>query len=304
LGKIFKALEKSDKEAVNFEVRESGRNKEPETAGFKTSADDAALLNNHVKTDLHGGHGNNGNENEKADCGCAGPNLITSLKPYSIEAEQFRVLKNSLLFSENDRPCRTIMVTSTVQEEGKSFVAANLAVAMASSIDQYVLLMDCDLRKPTLHNMFGLENRQGLSTYLIHGVPLSSVLSRTFMPKLTLLPAGEPPANPSELVSSEQMRRLINEVENRYDDRYIIIDAPPPYMTSEANALAKHVDAILLIVKQGTARKDRIQDIVDIYGKDKIIGVVKNFAKGKFGLDYGYRYKYGYGYGTTEKSGT
>ena len=222
-------------------------------------------------------------------------NLISYHKPNSIEAEQFRVLKNKILFPESGVPRRTIMVTSTSKGEGKSFVASNLSTAIAYSIDEYVLLVDSDLRHPSVHTMFGIENNEGLSTYLTNGVALSSLMVKTFIEKLTILPGGPPPANPSELISSEQMRRLIREVESRYDDRYIILDAPPPYITSEANALAKFVDGILLVVKQGHTRKDRLQDILEIYGREKVLGVVKNFAKGKFGLDYGYRYKYGYG---------
>jgi exopolysaccharide/PEP-CTERM locus tyrosine autokinase len=253
LGKIFKALEKSEKE-----------NRKP-----------AFLKPVSLSTP------------EEWD-------LISVQKPHSLEAEQFRVLKNSLLFSESGDPPRTIMITSTSHGEGKSFVASNLAVAIASSIDEHVLLMDCDLYKPNVHSMFGLENDKGLSTYLTQNGSLSSFMVKTFLEKLTVLPGGPPPVNPSELISSEQMRQLINEVENRYNDRYILLDAPPPLITSETNALAKHVEGILLVVRHGQTQKDRIQDIIEIYGREKILGVVYNFARGKFGLDYDYKYRYGY----------
>ncbi|MCK5543399.1 MAG: CpsD/CapB family tyrosine-protein kinase [Desulfobacterales bacterium] len=220
--------------------------------------------------------------------------LISVQKPHSVEAEHFRALKNSILFPESGNPPRTIMVTSTSHGEGKSFVASNLAVAIASSIDEHVLLVDCDLHKPTVHSMFGLENNKGLSTYLTQNGKLSSFMVKTFLDKLTVLPGGPPPINPSELISSEQMRQLITEVEARYDDRYILLDAPPPLITSETNALAKHVEGILLVVKHGYTQKDRIQDVIDIYGREKILGVVYNFARGKFGLDYDYKYRYGY----------
>lgn len=253
MGKIFKALEKSEKE--------SGR-----PVSFKPDSR---------------------NITEEWD-------LISVQKPYSIEAEHFRALKNSLLFPESGTPPRTIMVTSTSRGDGKSFVSSNLAVAIASTIDEHVLLLDCDLHKPTLHSMFGLENDKGLSTYLSEGGSLSSFMQKTFLKKLTILPGGPPPVNPSELISSEQMRQLINEVEARYDDRYILLDTPPPLLTSETNALAKHVEGILLVVKHGFTRKDRIQDIIDIYGREKILGVVYNFAQGKFGFNYASQYGYGY----------
>ncbi|MFO7754295.1 MAG: polysaccharide biosynthesis tyrosine autokinase [Desulfobacteraceae bacterium] len=289
MGKIFKALEKSEQANDTNPVydfhAESGETKggPSKVSTDRPFAEKKSKINNHAA--FSGSTPLNAN---------AGRNLVSVKKPHSIEAEQFRLLKNNLLFPETGYPPRTIMVTSTCQGEGKSFVAANLAVAIASSIDEYVLLVDCDLRHPSVHSMFDLENNEGLTTYLTQGVPLSRVLVKTFLPKLTVLPGGTPPANPSELVSSEQMRRLIREAKTRYDDRYVILDAPPPYITSETNALAKHVDGILLVVKHGLTRKDRIKDIIDIYGKEKIIGVVKNFAKGRFGLGYGYKYKYGY----------
>ena len=311
MGKVFRALEKAGEKPEES----------PEDAGGKARPDDPVKRENEAgQVENEDGQVENaagdggiaaGELNDGFQPGTAGrpytedrpyskeregasDKLICVTKPHSVEAEQFRVLKNSILFPENGAPPRTIMVTSTAKGEGKSFVAANLAAAIASSIDEYVLLLDCDLRHPTVHSMFGLENTQGLSTYLTKGVPLSSVLKKTFMDKLTVLPGGETPANPSELISSEQMRRLIKEAEQRYSDRYVILDTPPPYLTSEANALARNVDGIVLVAKYGYTRKQRIQDIIDIYGKDKILGAVMNFAKGKFGLKYGYNYKYGY----------
>lgn len=226
--------------------------------------------------------------------------LETVLKPHSQISEQFRLLKNNILFPEKGESAKSIMVTSASPGEGKSFTAANLAVSLAQSIDEYVLLMDCDLRKPTIHGMFGFdsENLKGLSNYLSEGIPLSSVLKKTSVNKLTILPAGSIPPNPSELLSSEQMRRMLHEVKLRYTDRYIIIDTPPPYITSETNAIARYVDGIILVIRQGRTRIKEIQDIVDIYGRNKILGVIKNFSQKAVGYGYGYG-KYGYGkYGT------
>jgi len=220
--------------------------------------------------------------------------LVTVFTPHSIESEQFRMLKNNILFPEKGLPPKNIMLTSPSPGEGKTFVAANLAAAIAQNIDEYVLLMDCDLRSPHVHKIFGLDDPPGLSEYLSRAQPLSSLLVKTFLEKLTLLPSGTIPPNPSELLSSEQMRRLLSEVKARYSDRYVIIDTPPPYLTSETNALARHVDGIILVVRQGKTRKKEIENIIDIYGKGKIIGVVQNFAQKKPGYGYGY-HKFGYG---------
>ena len=221
------------------------------------------------------------------------PSLITALNPHSIEAEQFRLLKNNILFPEKGVPPRSIMITSPSPDEGKSFVSANLAVSIAQSIDEYVLLMDCDLRGPSIHTLFGMDNTIGLSEHLSSSIPLSSLLKKTFIDKLTLLPGGTIPPNPSELLSSEQMRGLLSEVKSRYSDRYVIIDTPPPNITSETSAIARIVDGIIIVVRQGKTKKKAIQDIIDIYGKDKILGVIKNFSKTTHALSYQYK-KYGY----------
>ncbi|CCK80497.1 polysaccharide biosynthesis tyrosine autokinase [Desulfobacula toluolica] len=222
------------------------------------------------------------------------PTLVTVHIPHSIESEQFRLLKNNILFPENGTPPRSIMITSPSPDEGKSFVAANLSISIAQSIDEHVLLMDCDLRSPTIHKLFGLPDTKGLSDHLSTAITLSSLLLKTFINKLTILPGGTVPRNPSELLSSEHMRRLIHEVKLRYSDRYIIIDTPPPYITSEGNALARYVDGIIVIIRHGKTRMKDVQDIISIYGKEKIIGVVHNFAEKRPGYGYGY-YKYGYG---------
>lgn len=220
--------------------------------------------------------------------------IVSALKPHSIESEQFRLLKNNILFPEKGKPPRSIMITSPSPDEGKSFISANLAVSIAQSIDEYVLLMDCDLRKPSIHKLFGLNETRGLSDHLSSGIPLPSLLKKTFIDKLTILPGGTIPENPSELLSSEQMRHLLSEMKSRYSDRYVIVDTPPPYITSETNAIARVVDGIVIVIRQGKTRKKEVQDIIDIYGRDKILGVIKNFATKSPGSSYRYK-NYGYG---------
>ena len=297
MGKIFKALEKSEQHIHDGEEPVIGSSHEEPDVTESVSANG---LVDEVETD--GDH----EANETTDHQIReiesipvdlNPALITLLKPYSPAAEQFRLLKTNILFPENGEPARTIMITSPSPHEGKSFVSANLAISMAQSIDEYVLLMDCDLRSPTVHSLFGLEGRKikGLSDYLSAGASLSSVMHKTFVSKLTILPGGPVPSNPSELLSSEQMRRMLHEVKLRYSDRYIIIDTPPPYITSETNAIARYVDGIVIVVRHGKTRIKEVQDIVDIYGREKILGVITNFSKKTIGYGYGYK-KYGYGY--------
>ena len=214
--------------------------------------------------------------------------VVVHHRPHSPEAEQFRMLKTTILFPDKGTPPRTIMITSSAAGEGKSFVAANLAASMANGIDEHVLLMDCDLRRPTLHQILGFpDNIPGLTEYLTEGLPLPELLKKTRIRKLTFLPCGTPPPNPSELIFSDQMRKLLHEVKSRYSDRYIIIDAPPPDVTAEANALARLVDAIVIVVKIGHSKKRALKDIVETYGREKILGVVKNFAERTKSYNYG-----------------
>ena len=126
-------------------------------------------------------------------------NLVTLLKPQSYEAEQFKILRTNLLFPVSGAAPRSILVTGALPADGKSFVSANLAVSIAMNINKHVLLIDCDLRKPDLNRLFGLGNTAGLSDYLQNHKTLESLLVRTGIDKLTLLPSGPVPPNPSEL---------------------------------------------------------------------------------------------------------
>ena len=211
------------------------------------------------------------------DHGVIDKNLISLLTPQSFESEQFKLLRTHLLFPSSGKAPRSILVTSAVPGEGKSFVAANLAVSIASDIDRHVLLMDCDLRNPVIHRRFGIGDVTGLSDYLSRGTPLSSLLIRTKLNKLTILPAGRPPANPSELLSSELMSALISEVAERYYDRLIIIDSPPPTLTAETIALARNVDGILVVVKFGDTSRKLVRELIEKMGKEKILGSIINF---------------------------
>jgi exopolysaccharide/PEP-CTERM locus tyrosine autokinase len=207
--------------------------------------------------------------------------LVALMNPQSFEAEQFKILRTNLLFPESGKMPRSVMVTSVGPGEGKSFVAANLAVSVAQHVNWNVLLIDCDLRRPSVHRQFGFQNVAGLSDYLANGTDLQPLLLKTGIEKLTILPAGKPPDNPSELLSSERMAALLDEAATRYKDRLIILDSPPPKMTAESGALAKYVDGVLLVVKYGSTPKDAATDLIRKLGRNKILGaVINNFDAG------------------------
>lgn len=218
-------------------------------------------------------------------------NLIAFHNPRSFEAEQFRMLRTNLLFPKTGRPSpRTILLTSALPGEGKSFVSANLAATIAQNVDKHVLLIDADMRHPTVHKIFGLGKVRGLSDYLNNGHTLPELLQRTYDRRLTILPGGPVPENPAELLSSRRMAALLREVRDRYDDRYIIIDSPPPQLTSESNALAQFVEGIIVVVKFGVTPRDLVSQLIDNFDESKLLGIVANGIEHRrrsyYGTDY------------------
>jgi capsular exopolysaccharide synthesis family protein len=179
-----------------------------------------------------------------------------------------------------------------VPGEGKSFVAANLAVSLSRYITDYVLLVDCDLRRPTIHQKFGFEDVPGLNEYLAGKVPLSSLLLKTTVKKLSILPAGKPPGNPSELLSSPKMSNLLNELQTRYEDRWLIIDSPPPHLAPETLAISQKVEAIIIVVKHHSTHQALVEELIASFEPEKILGAVINHFDIRTSRYYGYgRYR-------------
>lgn len=202
--------------------------------------------------------------------------LVMLSTPDSADAETFKILRGQILFPKDRKVPRTMLVTSTLPAEGKTYVAANLAATLALSIDEYVLAIDADLRRPRLHTMFGYSKVPGLHEHLVEGRKLEELILKSGIDKLSILPAGKPPRNPTELLSSNMMRTFLDEVRGRYTDRFLIIDSPPSSVTAEGKILAQHVDGIIFVVMANkTPRKD-IQKTIDNIGREKIIGIVFN----------------------------
>jgi exopolysaccharide/PEP-CTERM locus tyrosine autokinase len=213
--------------------------------------------------------------------------------------ESFRNLRTRILHPAEGRPPRTILVTSATPGEGKSFVCANLGISFAQGVDNYALLVDADLRKPSMARLFGHPNDFGLVHYLRDGRPLEELITPVGVEKLNILPAGPPPVNPAELLGSDSMAQLVRELARRYDDRIVIFDSPPLHVAAETSILAKYVDAVVLVVRWGGSRREHIKALVDRIGRDKIVGVLFNAYKSTlvdnkvFG-DYEYQRDYTY----------
>jgi exopolysaccharide/PEP-CTERM locus tyrosine autokinase len=204
------------------------------------------------------------------------PKLIAISAPDSVDAENYKILRGQILFAKGRERPRTIMVTSALPNEGKTHVAANLAISIALGIDEYVLLIDCDLRKSGVHKMFGYTNKEGLHEYLTGEKAFQDLVIRTGLDKLSILLAGSVPQNPAELLSSSMMENFLKEAGQRYKDRIIIIDSPPAQVTAETGVLAKYVDAIIIVAMAQKTPRVAIQKTVNLLGKDKLLGIVFN----------------------------
>lgn len=183
------------------------------------------------------------------------PSLVTLTQPQSAATEAFRQLRTAVQFYSVDRPLRAVMVTSTTPEEGKSSVVANLAVTLAQA-GRSVLLVDCDLRRPVLHTLFGVSSEAGVTSALLDpDAPLP--LQPTGVDNLQLLPCGPQPPNPSELLASPRMAALIDALKERAE--YVLFDAPPVVAVTDAAVLAPRVDGVLLVLKAATTKRELAQ---------------------------------------------
>ena len=183
--------------------------------------------------------------------------LITVTHPHSPVSEAYRILRTNLEFSSLDKPIRTMVVTSAGPDEGKSTTLANLAVTIAQG-GKKVILADCDLRRPRLHEIFGLDNDAGLTTMVVDDEALENPpLQETGVPNLWLLPSGPLPPNPSELLGSRRMEEIIAVLTQRAD--MVLFDAPPVIAVIDAVVLGSKVDGVLLVINAGGTKRDHAQ---------------------------------------------
>jgi len=224
--------------------------------------------------------------------------LIVHTSPKSTRAEAFRQLRTNIQFIEAAEGRKSITVTSSISSEGKSSTIANLAIAMADT-GAKVLLIDCDFRKPKMHKYFSIEGAVGMTNLLIGQVSASDVIQRWGKKNLDLLPAGQVPPNPSELLGSEAMKQFLANAEQIYD--VVLIDSPPLLPVTDAAILSKMTGGVVLVVAVGRTTKPQLSaalgNIEAIGGR--LLGFVMNKIPTK-GVDaYRYRYSYKYGsYGT------
>jgi receptor protein-tyrosine kinase/non-specific protein-tyrosine kinase len=220
--------------------------------------------------------------------------VVTIKDPYSHAAEQYKKLRARLLRATRKDFHNTIMITSSESGEGKSLTAINLAVALSNETDYTVLLVDADLRNPSVHRYFGIEPRGGLSDYLKGEADIPDLLVKTGVGKLVILPAGNPSESSAELLSSERMKMLVRELKLRYRDRYVIFDTSPLLIIADALSLGSFMDGILFVIQEGRTAQKRVAHALDLMKGYNILGVVFNNQQQYVSKDlHPYYYRYG-----------
>ncbi|MGF0108101.1 CpsD/CapB family tyrosine-protein kinase [Clostridium sp. SGI.024] len=214
--------------------------------------------------------------------------FIVEKEPKSIAAESYRTLRTNIQYSSFDKEYKVIVITSSEPGEGKSTTAGNLALCMAQG-DKKVILVDCDLRGPSIHKKFKVSNLAGLSDVIIGKSDLSKVMHR-YNKNLVLLTSGKIPPNPSEMLSSKSMENLLEKLRENFD--YVILDTPPVQAVTDSQILSTKADGTILVVRAERTKKESVNNAINLLKKvnANIIGTVLN------GTDLS-RNKYQYYYG-------
>jgi capsular exopolysaccharide synthesis family protein len=213
--------------------------------------------------------------------------LITKFNPKSPISEQYRTIRTNIEFASVDQKLRTLLVTSSGPSEGKSSTTANLSVVFAQQ-GKRVLLIDGDLRKPTVHYTFKLDNRIGLSTVLVGEKTLVETVKETDVPNLDVLTCGPIPPNPSELLGSKAMKHMLQIAQETYD--VIVFDTPPVLAVTDAQILANICDGSIVVVRSDQTEYDAIQKAKELLepANAKLLGIVLNDVPQKKSNTYYY----------------
>lgn len=217
-------------------------------------------------------------------------------------ADEFRVIKRPLIANAMGRGSSAvpsgnlIMVTSALPGEGKSFTAINLAISIAMELDNTVMLVDADVARPSVLNMLGLPQSTGLLDVLKeNSLDISGALLRTNIEKLSILPSGTPHPRATELLASDTMNRLLEDMSTRYSDRIIIFDSPPLLLTTEARVLATHMGQVVIVVNAENTAQAAVKQAITTIEACPVKMMVLNQVRSDKADSYGYGYGYGYG---------
>jgi len=237
-------------------------------------------------------------KNVDVDSMVNGVNMVTVSEPSSVNTEQFNTIRTNIQFSSVDSQVRTLMITSSTMSEGKSTISANVAASFAKQ-GYRTLLVDADFRRPTIKSTFRIADPKGITNYLTtRDFSLRDITFRTTEKNLYVMPSGPVPPNPSELLGSNKMKKLVSAVKEQMD--IVIFDAPPLLSVTDAQILATNVDATILVVRNKKVERDAVAQSVDLLNHvhGKILGTIFNDVHASSNGYYGY-----YGYNADSKKG-
>jgi len=200
--------------------------------------------------------------------------LITALSTDSAVAEQYRALRTRILYADPVAPVNVVMITSPGRGEGKTLTVGNLGLAMAQEWQRRICIVDADLRRPQLHRLFGLPDGPGLCDVLTGHATLEEALVTLEEHQVTILPAGNVPAHPAELLGTTAMRRMMETLRSQFDR--VVIDTAPATPLADVSILAPLVDRVLLVVRAGVTTKPSIHEAVSSIDPSKLLGFVLN----------------------------
>jgi non-specific protein-tyrosine kinase len=209
-------------------------------------------------------------------------NRCVAFFPNAPELEPYRVLRTRILQAAEKKGGNTVMITSALPREGKTVTAINLALTFSKTYLQTAMLVDCDLRQQRVHEVLGFKSGLGLGDYLTDGCSVSDMIVWPGVEKLTLISGGKRVSESSELLGSPAMKALVEDMKNRYPNRYIFFDLPPLLAGADALAFAPLVDHILFVVRADVTPLPEVQKALEMLPKEKVIGLVLNRRTGTF----------------------
>ena len=202
--------------------------------------------------------------------------LVTLQGPLSQSADQFMKVCIRMVQNGQHSKKRVVLITSPLPQDGKTIIASNLAIGLASLPDTHVTLIDADLRKPGLHKMLGVSVNKGLGEYLEQRADISEIYYDTPVPRLFIIPGNKAYAHPEKILSSKRIQKLLKKLQTKYPTGYIVIDSSPTLFSTEPEILLNSVDSAIMVVRYGKTQKENLQRALDLLDKEKITGIIFN----------------------------
>lgn len=267
MERIKQALERAKQERESNQHRGTGQTQATPTQAAAAAASKPVRTDRITYTETHV---------VNVDPSVLDANRVLGGKSAVMAADSYRMLRTRVIQRMRDNGWNSLMVVSPGPGEGKSLTAVNLAISLAREVTHTVLLVDLDLRRPSINKFFGYEPPYGITDYLNNDVPLPDILFNPSIERLVVLPGKERENDSSEMLSSPRMLDLIAEIKARYPERIVVFDMPPVLATDDAIAFAPNVDGALVVVQNGATRRDDLATTYDLLHGTKIIGSVIN----------------------------